>query len=123
MIAIPLQVQSDQTTIPITVAPDQVSVPSAVAPDIATIPLDVTPDTVSMSMEVEPDTITVPIQMGVAVVAGNAPPYVGPYSFTPSQQSQTVSIAGHRATQDITIDPIPSNYGLITWNGAFLTVS
>ena len=26
-------------------------------------------------------------------------------------------------TDDVTIKPIPQNYGLITWNGSFLTVS
>ena len=28
-----------------------------------------------------------------------------------------------RMTGNVTINPIPSNYGLITWNGAFITVS
>lgn len=49
--------------------------------------------------------------------------YTGDYIFTPSQQEQTINIAGKRAITDITINPIPQNYGLITWNGSFLTVS
>lgn len=51
------------------------------------------------------------------------PVYTGAYEFTPTQETQTVFISGMKATQDITINPIPSNYGLITWNGSFLTVS
>ena len=50
-------------------------------------------------------------------------PYVGSYNFTPTTSQQIVQIANKTATQNITIDPIPSNYGLITWNGSTLTVS
>lgn len=53
----------------------------------------------------------------------NAPRYDGDYAFTPSQQEQTIPIKDLMARQDITIEPIPSNYGLITWNGSTLTVS
>jgi len=49
--------------------------------------------------------------------------YDGAYEFTPSGSQQTVEIAHKKATANITIAPIPGNYGLITWNGAFLTVS
>ncbi len=49
--------------------------------------------------------------------------YTGPFQFTPTQETQTVSIREMMATQDITINPIPSNYGLITWDGRALTVS
>ena len=50
-------------------------------------------------------------------------PYEGAYEWTPSASTQTIEIGGLRAIQDITINPIPSNYGLITWNGSTLTVS
>lgn len=49
--------------------------------------------------------------------------YTGAYEFTPTQGTQVIEIANKKATADITINPIPSNYGLITWNGAVLTVS
>jgi hypothetical protein len=49
--------------------------------------------------------------------------YHGEYEFTPSSQSQTIATAGLVLSENITIDPIPSNYGLITWNGSTLTVS
>lgn len=49
--------------------------------------------------------------------------YDGPYDFTPTQETQTVLIENKMATDNITINPIPSNYGLITWNGSVLTVS
>lgn len=50
-------------------------------------------------------------------------PFPGPYSYTPAAEAQTIPIAGKTATYDITVEPIPSNYGLITWNGSVLTVS
>ena len=50
-------------------------------------------------------------------------PYDGPYEFTPTETTQTVEIESRTASHDITIHPIPSNYGLITWDGVTLTVS
>ena len=49
--------------------------------------------------------------------------YTGAYEFTPTRGTQVIEIANKKATADITINPIPSNYGLITWNGSTLTVS
>ena len=50
-------------------------------------------------------------------------PYTGEYEFTPTNEEQTIPIYGKTATRDIVINPIPSNYGKITWNGSTLTVS
>ena len=50
-------------------------------------------------------------------------PYAGPTTFTPSQETQTVYTAGLTVPSNITIEPIPSNYGLITYNGTIITVS
>lgn len=52
-----------------------------------------------------------------------SPPFTGAYTYTPTQETQTIPINGLKAIQDITIEPIPSNYGLITWNGSTITVS
>ena len=49
--------------------------------------------------------------------------YTGEYVVIPSGEQQTIPINGKIANRDITINPIPHNYGLVTWNGAFLTVS
>lgn len=50
-------------------------------------------------------------------------PYTGDYTVTPSAETQTLLTKNKRMTDHIVINPIPSNYGLITWNGATLTVS
>lgn len=53
----------------------------------------------------------------------SVPDYTGTYEVTPSSSTQTLSVSDKRMTQDVVINPIPSNYGLITWNGSYLTVS
>lgn len=49
--------------------------------------------------------------------------YRGSYQITPSETAQEIPIANKTATANIIINPIPNNYGLITWNGLTLTVS
>lgn len=49
--------------------------------------------------------------------------YEGVYVFTPSNEVQTAPTAYMTLMGDITINPIPSNYGLITYDGSVITVS
>lgn len=44
-------------------------------------------------------------------------------NITPSDQTQTFDVKNKYMTGNIVVDPIPSNYGLITWNGSYLTIS
>lgn len=50
-------------------------------------------------------------------------PYEGPYTVTPSRQTQTLSTRGFAMTEDVVVEPIPQNYGLVTYNGRILTIS
>lgn len=50
-------------------------------------------------------------------------PYTGETEITPSAEAQVIPTAGLTMLSNITVNPIPSNYGLITWNGSTLTVS
>lgn len=59
----------------------------------------------------------------VDIVSGIVPTYQGDYDVTPSAETQTLFTEGKMLRQNVVIAPIPSNYGLITWNGAILTVS
>lgn len=63
------------------------------------------------------------VGMETSVTASIVPKYDGPYSITPSGNVQTLQTAGKLMTEDIKVGKIPSNYGLITWNGGVLTVS
>ena len=49
--------------------------------------------------------------------------YTGPTTVTPTQAQQVLYTQDFFLIEDIVIDSIPNNYGLITWNGAVLTVS
>ena len=49
--------------------------------------------------------------------------YTGEYEFTPSRETQVININHKEALRNITINPIPQNYGLITYNGSIITVS
>ena len=49
--------------------------------------------------------------------------YQGPYTATPTEETQTLQTHGLMMDHDVTINPIPTNYGRITWNGSVLTVS
>lgn len=59
----------------------------------------------------------------VRVVNVTADEYDGPYDATPSSAAQTFPTAGKLMVREFTVNPIPSNWGLITWNGSTLTVS
>lgn len=50
-------------------------------------------------------------------------PYTGDYVVTPSEETQVLETNDLRMTGNVTINPIPNNYGLITWNGSIITVS
>lgn len=57
------------------------------------------------------------------LVSIGVPEYDGPYELTPSSTAQTLGTEGLKMTQNVIINPIPSNYGRITYNGSILTVS
>ena len=49
--------------------------------------------------------------------------YTGAYEVTPTQSTQILNTADLVMSDNVVINPIPSNYGLVTWNGSVLTVS
>ena len=49
--------------------------------------------------------------------------YEGSYTITPSGETQTLPTYGRLLTNNIVVNPIPNNYGLITYNGSTITVS
>lgn len=69
------------------------------------IPLDGTPDKV------------------IRVAEYDLPVYDGITEIAPSNQVQVLQTSGKAVTRNIVVNPIPSNYGLVTWNGSVLTVS
>lgn len=51
------------------------------------------------------------------------PSYEGEYSVTPTAEAQVLDTDHLYLMDNIRIEAIPSNYGLITWSGNTLTVS
>ena len=49
--------------------------------------------------------------------------YDGPTVVTPTRETQVLNTTNKTVTQNITVEPIPPNYGLITWDGRKITVS
>lgn len=49
--------------------------------------------------------------------------YTGPTTIIPSQERQILSTTHKTIAENIIVEPIPPNYGLITWDGQKITVS
>ncbi len=54
---------------------------------------------------------------------GSGDLYPGPYEFTPTENTQTAQISDMVASQNIIINPIPTNYGRITKVGAVIVIT
>lgn len=65
----------------------------------------------------------IPIAVDTAITAGTMPHYTGPTTIEPASVPQVLETSGMALDEDITIGAIPSNYGLITWDGSALTIS
>lgn len=92
-------------------------------PNPIVVPMSVATNTLSVALAVASNTYNVGMGVDFVVVSGLSEHYVGEYEFTPTDTAQTVSIKDKVADEDIIINPIPSNYGKISWNGSVLTVS
>lgn len=49
--------------------------------------------------------------------------YDGSYSITPSNDRQVLPTNDKVMLDNLVVEPIPQNYGLISWNGSTLTIS
>ena len=88
-----------------------------------TVQMTVASENVAVPMSVTATAAEIPMDLGMVCEMHNYPEYQGEYSFTPSSDEQVIETNGYALLQNITIAPIPSNYGLITWNGSTITVS
>lgn len=49
--------------------------------------------------------------------------YTGTYEVTPTRETQILATDHLMMNDNVTINPIPPQYGLITYNGSIITVS
>lgn len=90
-----------------------------------TIHVDLQADQTDYQVNLETDSLDLQqdLALGIAVETRAGEHYHGPIDITPSDQEQILATADLFMDTDIRVAPIPSNYGLITWNGATLIVS
>ena len=76
-------------------------------------------------LTVKIDAARVGVSLGNSIVKEyvDTESYTGEYDVTPSSETQTLDTTGKRMTRPVTVNPIPSDWGHITWNGSYLTVS
>ena len=77
----------------------------------------------ALNVSISPQVIGVLIGSPVAREYVERPAYEGAVSVTPSADLQVLQTKDFRMTENITVNPIPQNYGLITYNGSTITVS
>ena len=87
------------------------------------IPMKIAVTDAAIPMNVTADEVNLPVSIGASYSAISGTPYEGEYEFTPSEEEQIIPVEGFVMVRDVTIAPIPSNYGKITYNGSVLTVS
>lgn len=66
---------------------------------------------------------TFSVSVGDIEINSMLPEYEGALEVTPSEERQVLPTAAKSVYEDIVIEAIPNNYGLITWDGSVLTVS
>ena len=77
----------------------------------------------SLSVQSNATAITLAPAETINVEILGYPEYEGLTTIIPGEEAQTLSTAQRTLLTDIVINPIPSNYGKITYNGTSLTVS
>lgn len=84
--------------------------------------IDLTTDTVASSDHILAGKVG-HLRDGSQVTGTYAPTYQQK-AVTPTRQTQIVEPdEGYDALDQVTVNPIPSNYGLITWDGSVMTIS
>lgn len=78
----------------------------------------------TLTAEIKPmQRISAEIRLPTIIREGDTPVYDGEYEFTPTEEVQVIPTENRLTEQSIIINPIPKNYGLVTWNGHHLTIS
>ena len=72
---------------------------------------------------VTPNVITATATLTTTIKTSELPEYIGAVEVTPTNEPQVLSTRNTAVFSDITINPIPSNYGRITYSGGIITVS
>ena len=86
------------------------------------IPMTVADNTIIVPAKISSNEQTVNCEVSTSIVQ-MAEDYIGDYNLIPTNEQTILQTKGHIMKDNITIEPIPKNYGLITWNGSVLTIT
>lgn len=87
-----------------------------------TIPIEIQVEPNEYDVQIDGAIEIVPVELDTKIVLVGGEHYHGPYEFTPTNRQQVIPIGGQVADLNIVINPIPSNYGKVSWNGSFLKI-
>ena len=79
--------------------------------------------TIEVDAELTPNIMEAGVELTNKIEYSELPSYDGMTEVTPSSETQILETRNTALYENIIINPIPSNYGLITWDGSTLTVS
>ena len=91
-----------------------------------------TPQVVSLSVSggetitlgvIGPQDVSLEMEQVHTIYQDERPAYDGPYTVTPGVESQILGTINKRMLANVVVSAIPQNYGLVAWNGSFLTIS
>lgn len=72
---------------------------------------------------INPNTMGINVSSPIAREILDTYPYEGEYIINPNTDTQILLTKNLRMINNLVINPIPNNYGLVTWNGSFLVIS
>lgn len=91
--------------------------------EIPTIVPTVVNNVSNIKAESEQTVVNIPVKREYEHKGDLPPYYTGITTATPNADTQVFATGGTIMTKDFIVNPIPSNYGLVTWNGSTLTIS
>lgn len=91
--------------------------------EIATYPVKVAVTDQVFPMRIFTNDEAINIDLATAITVGSGDPYTGIYEVTPTEETITLETDSKFMTANVIVNPIPSNYGRITYNGSTITVS
>ena len=77
--------------------------------------------TFPIGISISDETYSVKMEDAIQII--DADTYQGDYVVTPASEAIVLNTLGFTMADNVTLEAIPNNYGLITWNGSYLTVS
>lgn len=88
-----------------------------------TVPMTASTDVVVFPARLSVSSLEISSELGVRYEVSDKPYYRDDYEVTPSDEMQILHVANMAMIHDIVINPIPSNYGKVTYNGQIITIT